>query len=139
MNTPIKREDIRKGDRIKLTRTDEFTATHDGPDMLAASDHTYELIERPVTLPTVPGVYLDKQGDVWRLKASRFLCLSIEGFDDAPNEYAPFTLLRPVAEVAAEVLDELDLDVSLAEERWHERSYSTTELRATFAKFGAAK
>ena len=102
MNEPIKFEDIRKGDRIRLIS--EYISDLDGKDIKPDVGDTFELIERPVTLPTVPGVYLDKQGDVWRLKASRFLCLSIEGFDESPNDYAPFTLLRPVAEVAAEVL-----------------------------------
>jgi len=102
VNTPIKREDIRKGDVI--VQRYEFTALVDfedaGPDSA-----TYELIERPVTLPTEPGVYLDAESGAWRLFEGRgLISLEEKEGDYNPDRYTPFTLLRPVAEVAAEVL-----------------------------------
>ena len=54
MSTPIKREDIRKGDRIRIKN--EFTSDRDygiNPN----DNATYELIERPMVLPTAPGYY----------------------------------------------------------------------------------
>ncbi|TFD80686.1 hypothetical protein E3T54_02790 [Cryobacterium sp. Sr8] len=95
MNTPIKREDIRKGDRVRAIA--EYTATVDSAPIYPHLDVTYELIERPVQLPTEPGFYLDRDGEVWNLEPSK-------GAGYLRPEYAPFTLLRPVAEVAAEVL-----------------------------------
>ncbi|MBC7594562.1 MAG: hypothetical protein H7288_11595 [Kineosporiaceae bacterium] len=54
---PIKREDIKAGDKVRRTIVFEYTAAEDlhgsTPD-----GYTYELIERPVVLPTEPGVYL---------------------------------------------------------------------------------
>lgn len=101
MSTPVKREDIRKGDRIRSTFTEEFTAKSD--TVAHETGFTYELIERPVVLPNVPGVYTDKDGDAWRLDEDGLWRIT-DCNDDNIHLYAPFTLLRPVAEVAAEVL-----------------------------------
>lgn len=99
MNTPIAREDIRKGDRVRETR--EYTVAS-ALVVAGYPGYTYELIERPVTLPTAFGYYLDRQGDAWKLGGDGWVCLDDEAPE--PKFFAPFTLLRPVAEVAAEVL-----------------------------------
>lgn len=109
MSAPIKREDIRKGDRIRVVT--EFTSGNDWLPM-AADESTYELIERPVTLPTELGVYTDKDGGLWSFQTNGYLALksaSAAGWFTADHmrQFAPFTLLRPVAEVAAEVLAEV--------------------------------
>lgn len=107
MNTPIKREDIRKGDRIRSTY--EYTAEYDNKG-LSGGALTYELIERPVQLPTEPGVYADKDGDIWRLDGDGLW--RITDFKATHTEtHAPFTLLRPVAEVAAEVLADVKAEL----------------------------
>lgn len=108
MSAPIKHEDIRKGDRVRMVH--EYTAggSPDGTSL------AYELIERPVQLPTEPGIYLDREGDTWSLSAEtedreqHWRCGN-DFMTDHPDalKYAPFTLLRPVAEVAAEVLAEV--------------------------------
>ncbi|WP_104128034.1 hypothetical protein [Cryobacterium sp. Y57] len=51
----------------------------------------------PVVLPTIPGWYFDKDGDP---------CNVVEG-ETLRAEYAPYTRLRPEAEVAAEVMADL--------------------------------
>lgn len=105
---PILRKDIRKGDRIR--QTFEYTATEDGSTR-DAIDATYRLVDRPVVLPTEPGIYADRTGHPWRVNSEG----SFENgqwfarpWDDdelrSLNEKAPFTLLRPAPEVAAEVL-----------------------------------
>lgn len=97
MNTPIKRKDIRAGDRVRMLT--EYTHTAGG-GMGGGIATTYELIERPATPPTEPGVYLDKDGDLWTLVDSA----------DPPGllgQYGPYTLLRPVADVAAEFAADL--------------------------------
>jgi len=91
VSAPIKREDIRKGDRI--AGTTEFTASEDWFGM-AGDNTTYELIERPVVLPTEPGWYFDKDGEPWQVTDSSAL---------SPT-WAPYTRIQSRAEVAAEVL-----------------------------------
>ena len=91
MSAPIKREDIRKGDVIR--QTFQYTAEVDGQHQPGLSK--FELIERPVALPTEPGFYADKDDYPW--------CIT-EG-DVLDPKWAPYTLLRPVAEVAAETFE----------------------------------
>jgi hypothetical protein len=66
-------------------------------------------IEKPkVQLPTEPGHYLDRTGDHWRLfQTGDWRFPSDDRYDNRAIQFAPFTLLRPVAEVAAEVLAEV--------------------------------
>ncbi|TFB96554.1 MULTISPECIES: hypothetical protein [unclassified Cryobacterium] len=112
---PIKREDIKAGDRFTVTHW--YTASVDLTTNVD-TDATYELIERPVVLPVVPGVYEDSKSNLWRLHF---------GSEDVPQEwtlndafvtdqvarqYAPFKPLRPVAEVAAEVLADVRKNLS---------------------------
>ena len=112
MSAPIKREDIRKGDRVRLSF--EFTAESDYTQAADNSDDSYELIERPVVLPTEPDLYrssttsdglpmifqLSLAGD-WRLVNTNSP-FPIE--DGLLQRYAPFTRLRDEAEVVVEVL-----------------------------------
>jgi hypothetical protein len=90
---------------VGATEQDAFTAGFDAA-MLPR-------IEKPkVQLPTTPGYYFDKDGDPWKLwaetedTAQHWRCG--DDYMDATDArgFAPFTLLRPVAEVAAEVLAE---------------------------------
>jgi len=71
-------------------------------------------IEKPkVQLPTEPGIYADMNGTPWMLRADSEDMEKHWRFGDdymtaaEADEHAPFTLLRPVAEVAAEVLAEV--------------------------------
>ena len=111
MSTPIKREDIRKGDKYRRIFAEEFTADTD----LTAEDleFTYELIERPVVLPTKPGVYMGSLLDIpmWLTDESKWYTVKTRVYN--PGRHAPFTLLRPVAEVAAEVLKAVRSECSL--------------------------
>jgi hypothetical protein len=94
MSAPIKREDIRKGDRIRVI--EEYT-TLCAYTAVADDERTYELIERPVVLPTEPGWYFDRDGDPWEVDDSVTL----------REQWAPYTRIRPEAEVAAAVLAEV--------------------------------
>jgi len=107
VSAPIKYEDIRDGDRIRMSI--EYTAA--SCDTGASSpDATYELIERPVVLPTVPGVYVNAADDpdVFQLLSDgQWWCgnspVTVEQVrHDGGNS---LTLLRPVAEVAAETFE----------------------------------
>jgi hypothetical protein len=112
---PIRREDIRKGDLIRIewapdrpsfNRAIEFVA-EDDKYTNQWSDGTFFRLNRPGPLPKVPGVYLDKDTDVWQVHNSGrmvFLCEGESDDDLDPAKYAPFTLLRPTAQIAAEVL-----------------------------------
>lgn len=119
--TPIKREDIRKGDVIRQTFA--YTAEVDGQHQAGAS--TFELISRPVPpmdLPTAmhsiiqfPGhlpIMLFEDG-LWYYVGYAGLFEHGEVMSMSPErvsfKYAAkkFTRLRPAAEVAAEVLEEV--------------------------------
>ena len=95
MSAQIKREDIRKGDRVRLSF--EFTACSDYTQAADDDGDTYELIERPVVLPTEPGWYFDRDGDPWELDAT----------GELSEQWAPYTRIRTEAEVAAEVIADL--------------------------------
>jgi hypothetical protein len=118
---------IAKGTRVKATRANgdelSFIASYAGKSSIGneegsvSLDAPYEgwslFIEKPkVQLPTTPGYYFDKDGDPWKLwaetedTAQHWRCG--DDYMDATDArgFAPFTLLRPVAEVAAEVLAE---------------------------------
>ena len=112
---PILPADIRKGDNIRRETEDvdgkpvayEYWANVDGEEVWATSN-TYFLLSRPVppvVLPDVPGVYFDCVNDTWLLNtAGRWDCIGCPTDSENPTRYAPFTRLRPEAEVAAEVL-----------------------------------
>ncbi|TFD51987.1 hypothetical protein E3T46_07820 [Cryobacterium sp. Hh11] len=105
MTAPIKREDIKAGDRVRMIS--EYTATTDHVAAVGTGT-TYELIERAVVLPLWPGYYLDRQGDAWELATSgRWIFPADAKYDRREAEFAPFTRLRPEAEVAAEVLGDI--------------------------------
>jgi hypothetical protein len=113
---------IAKGTRVKATRANgdelSFIASYAGKSSIGneegsvSLDAPYEgwslFIEKPkVQLPTTPGHYLDRTGDHWRLfPTGDWRFPSDDRYDDRAIQFAPFTLLRPVAEVAAEVLAE---------------------------------
>ena len=112
MSEAIKREDIRKGDKVR--QSFDYTASADGA-VWYLNGGTFELIERPVMLPTVKGWY---QGSNFPLsKGCSPYCLNDDGSWGVGGatmtpEYmrrhaGELTLLRPVAEVAAEVLTEI--------------------------------
>jgi len=113
MSTPIKREYIKAGDRIRAFY--DFTAEHD-LGALESSQFTYELIERPVVLPTEHGVYahklakrdriiLELSDDEWRFLSEANSPASAEEVAKSWHERGLLTLLRPVAEVASEVIE----------------------------------
>ena len=81
---------------------------------VGAGQYTYELIERPVVLPDEIGYYRDNEGGVWYRQStgandgSHWADTEGERYtDEVARRFAPFTLLRPVAEVAAEVIAEI--------------------------------
>ena len=60
----------------------------------------------PVPLPTVPGIYTDCEGDVWRVEGNGDLSPlvdyaasheKLERITKMAADYAPFTLLAPVS------------------------------------------
>lgn len=53
---PIKRGDIKAGDRVRSIY--EYTADNDHAGLPEVATLAYELIERPVVLPTEPGLYV---------------------------------------------------------------------------------
>jgi hypothetical protein len=102
MKEPIKLEDIRVGDLIRcewgeLNASEYVVTVNFVQDKYPQSEKYFLIRERPVVLPTVPGYYVDCDGDVWKLSPSRFACLSgVEpSFDFDPEHYAPFTRLVP--------------------------------------------
>jgi hypothetical protein len=101
MKQPIKLKDICVGDLIRVEWGDcaaaEYVVTSDHSGSIDDDAQRYFLIrERPVVLPTVPGFYVDRDGDVWKLSPSYFACLGGIELDDLdPELYAPFTRLVP--------------------------------------------
>ncbi|ANP74497.1 hypothetical protein [Cryobacterium arcticum] len=140
---PIKYEDIQKGDRIRRTEAIEYTADG-GSEANEQISKTYELISRPVPLPTEPGIYLDKDGGVWSFSVHGYLAILAEpahGWFTAEHmaRFAPFTLLRPVPEVAAEVLADIrDANVTkpYVAELPHVIKFGSPDLDAIAAKYG---
>lgn len=62
----------------------------------------------PVVLPDVPGCYRDYQNGIWRLNTFGYWdCIGSPTCNEHVAQCAPFTRLRPEAEVAAEVLAEV--------------------------------
>ncbi|WP_104128041.1 hypothetical protein [Cryobacterium sp. Y57] len=120
--TPILREDIRKGDKFRAIVE---TIARSDLEMIPGDKATYELIERSVVLPTEPGVYADKEGYPWILHLEVPNCVQQWQLDtdfmtdiDARG-FAPFTRLRPEAEMVKELLaavakeyDDSDLNVT---------------------------
>jgi len=118
MSAPIKREDIRKGDRIRQITAIQYTATSDlGVEDF--DDCTYELIERPVVLPTAPGWYVGRSGaeNSAHLQLCDNDCAEETGQhwyrpdqsrvlspQEVADFYLPLARLRPETEVAFEVL-----------------------------------
>ncbi|TFD74709.1 hypothetical protein [Cryobacterium fucosi] len=115
MSEPIKREDIRKGDVIR--QTFQYTAEVDGQHQPGLSK--FELIERPVTLPTAMGTVIrtnNKSLDNpvgWVFEKGSRKWYGTDGEIYTPEslvellEGKGYQVLRPVAEVAAEVLAEV--------------------------------
>lgn len=112
--TDINFDDIRVGDRIRLTRTGEPTTTvtltvgrrssryqiWGENELTSFSDDiwTAELIERPVVIPTTPGVYQFKESP----ENHRYLVLSTHGLwswlDLTSNHHAyePLSTFPPI-------------------------------------------
>jgi hypothetical protein len=117
VSTPIQPEDIRKGDLIRLEHTKpehthavEYRAAFPGERNYSGAEVRYFLLDRPkppVVLPTEPGVYTDKQGDVWLVFDGSLRCLESPADTKNASSYAPFTKLEPVADTAARVLNAL--------------------------------
>ncbi|MFC5930866.1 hypothetical protein D6T64_11815 [Cryobacterium melibiosiphilum] len=121
---------IRKGDLIRKEYTEPYCATHaleyvaawnedDRPpsDNLALA--SFFLLSRPVSpvvLPTVPGIYVDKDGCPWVLHREipnmpQHWTEDREFMADSEALYlAPFTRLRPESDVAAEVFSTLSAE-----------------------------
>ena len=124
--------DIRKGDSIRVEYTDykgriianEFWADGDWYDYSAGAEgNTYFLLDRPVppvVLPTIPGVVISWQSPyVKRVatleKVNQWLCGDqnstsaelVRWIADTAISGSTFTVLRPEAKVAAEVLAEV--------------------------------
>jgi len=113
MSTAIKREDIRKGDRVRRVEVTEFNATSD----IVASpfdNATYELINRPVVLPTEQGLYVNGgvrllDAAIFRRTATQWRNSSNECVEDLTHledwhANGELTRLRHEAEVVAEVM-----------------------------------
>lgn len=110
MPTPIKREDIRKGDRISVT--DVYIAEEDGGAGLMQGDVEYTLIERPVEMPTEPGWYLDKNTNPIQIGSDgRY---RRPGQSSAPGYHfrsvAPLTRLRTEPDLAGDIFSRLQSD-----------------------------
>lgn len=113
--TPIKAEDIRKGDTIRREQPDnprvkavEYVALADQDAPEKRLPNNLFLLDRPVVLPTVPGVYSDREGDTWKvINTGRLVLLGDSAGGHDPKRYAPFTHLVP--EAAAPKRDEVML------------------------------
>ena len=123
--TPIEPGDIRKGDTISETYSSghlinsDYVALHDRHTINRQNANAWSLLARPkpaVVLPTEPGVYVDKVGDLWVIgELPELVCLTSGGHDELerlddgadfyPGNFAPFTKLEPVAQIAERVLD----------------------------------
>lgn len=148
MSTPIKREDIRKGDLIRREGKDgynrpislEYWAHSDGRPF-GGVGYTYYLLKRnpPVEFPTVSGYYessvypLAQGFQAYRLFTGQWF----EGDTPIPRwkleALAPLTRLRSEAETATEVIDYIESGFSYS-------SLSVLEVcDKAREKFGVAK
>lgn len=132
VGTPIKREDIKAGDRIRRSVVSEYTASTDGTPLRADQPYEYELIERPLVLPTEPssvvvwnpgdtrGVraavrrdpqYPQVHGKVWHLQGPSKRGGTYHEYSDAELRIEignhKITVARPVAEVVTDVLGKM--------------------------------
>lgn len=116
VRTPIKREDIRKGDLIRKEHTErlrstvahEYVAESDGDTADPRTTGNYFLLDRPVApvvIPTEFGWYLDHANDVWELSALGWEDDGDFRDRDFVAEFAPFTRLEPVAVTAEKILN----------------------------------
>lgn len=77
------------------------------PENIESYGFTLSIIEKAaavVVLPTEDGLYLDADGDPWRLMDDRWLYLPGRTLSRQAFSYAPFTRLEPVSETAKKVL-----------------------------------
>jgi hypothetical protein len=100
MKEPIKLEDIRVGDLIRcewgeLNASEYVVTVNFVQDKYPQSEKYFLIRERPVALPTVPGYYIDRDGDVWRRFDDELIYLGDWNHLDGikPENYAPFTRL----------------------------------------------
>ena len=117
MSTPIKQGDILAGDIVR--RIDQYESSGNGFVLDPGTGDTvtmYELVERPVTLPTAWGTYSDAYNDIWTLDEDGLIRICDHA--KPAGHHAPFILLRPVAGVAAEVLAEVDKEMSESGKYW---------------------
>lgn len=84
VGTPIKREDIKAGDRIRRSVVSEYTAARDGEPLREDQPYEYILLERPVTMPTENGLYVHSGAPlgacpiILRLRDGKWECLTAE-------------------------------------------------------------
>jgi hypothetical protein len=101
--TPIRREDIQVGDRIR--QSIEYTVT---PESLGGyiAGPSYELIDRPVALPTETGYYLDKFYEMWSFESNGMHRLEANIWHTVreAEEFAPFERVMQITETARQVL-----------------------------------
>ena len=116
VRVPILPADIRKGDTIRCEySTPHHPSAHEYVAIKDTEEWTYGgsyfLLSRPVppvVLPTEPGIYVDMDGAPWVVDERGLISYKgISAVGWAASEYAPFTRLRPEAEVAAEVLADI--------------------------------
>lgn len=144
MSTPIRHEDIKAGDRIRCTEVTEYIAgDEDAPSPRLVA--TYELIKRPVTLPTVDGIYFPYptfRASVRIVKLQRGRWSNADGsyLDESDLDWlkgvhaeGKLTLFRPVAEVAAETYERA------ARHLEHSDGTRSAHMLRTFAESEAAK
>ncbi|GAB3125776.1 hypothetical protein [Glaciibacter psychrotolerans] len=121
VRTPIRREDIRKGDlirkeyteRLRSTVAHEYVAESDGDTADPRTTGNFFLLDRPVApvvLPTETGIYMDATGGIWSFQTNGNLALKVESSagwfnDEHVAGFAPFTRLEPVAVTAEKVLN----------------------------------
>lgn len=97
--------DITPEQRAALTHVREWLGYADRNDKLDQSVSALldllpaELTNPQPELPTEAGIYLDKEGDEWRLEKGEWIALWVgdvwERNRQNPAEYAPFTRLVP--------------------------------------------
>lgn len=106
----IRKTEIQEGDLIR--RITEYTVV-DGPDPRPGAMSTYELVNRPVKLPTEDGWYesssfpLSQGCNPYQFKNGSWFAHSLRITDKEAASYAPYSPLRPEAAVAAEILQEV--------------------------------
>lgn len=152
MSTILDPKDIQEGDRVR--RIVEYNIS-DKRDTVV----TYELVSRPIKLPTEPGFYRS-QGSNPDAKVTLFLniygvwswagnktSLDPEVWDvEHVARYMPLTLLRPQDEVAAEVVEALQKSILHYAVMWETSTavpglsqLLTASIEAVAKEFGAQK